>query len=56
MTQSSNNVTFTVSGSTYYTPNSYTYFALDIASVDSYNPDDTPFTCTDVNIKITPNI
>lgn len=55
--QTSNNVTFTVTGTTYYTPGSNSYFAMDISTVDSYNPDDTPFSSdTNVNIKIKPNI
>jgi hypothetical protein len=55
--QSSNNVTFTVTGSTYYTPGSNSYFALGISNVDSYSPDDTPFgSATNVDIKIIPNI
>jgi len=56
-TASTNNVTFTVTGTTYYTPGSNSYFALDISTVNSYNPSDTPFSSdTDVNIKIIPNI
>jgi hypothetical protein len=56
MTQLGGDASFTVSGTTYYTAGSINYFALDIASLDSYSPDDTPFSNDDTTIKITPNI